>query len=340
MDELRVVELFAGYGSQSMALKRANINFKTVAIAEIDKDALNSYEAIHGKPNNLGDITQVKGEDVPDHDFLTYSFPCTDISVSGAMKGLLEGSGTSSSTLWDVKRVIEAKKPKFLMMENVDNLVIKFMDDYLLWLAYLKSQGYRTVWKVIDAVSYVPQRRKRVIAISQLEGEPFLFPDDPEERTYDLIDVLEDLDDAEALESFKDPTVRSATVDPVTYYNPNSDYYKLQPENSRASFIGYIGNQPKQATRVYEPITASTLTANGGGQGGKTGLYHLGTHIRNLTPLEAWRIMGVSDEDFYKAKAVGTVKTQLLRQAGNSIVVDIMVPIFARLFKNYMKETN
>ncbi|AMO25969.1 C-5 cytosine-specific DNA methylase II [Bacillus phage Deep Blue] len=340
MEELRVVELFAGYGSQSMALKRANINYKTVAIAEIDEHAINSYEAIHSNTYNLGDITKVEGEDVPDHDFLTYSFPCTDISVSGAMKGLLENSGTSSSTLWDVKRVIEAKKPSYLMMENVDNLVIKFMDDYLLWLAYLNSQGYTTTWRVIDSETYVPQRRKRVIAISQLNGQAFLFPKDPEERTYDLIDVLEDLDDAEALESFKDPSVRSATVDPVTYYNPNSDYYKLQPENSRASFIGYIGNQPKQATRVYEPITASTLTANGGGQGGKTGLYHLGTHIRNLSPLEAWRVMGVSDEDFYKAQAVGTKKTQLLRQAGNSIVVDIMVPIFEKLFKNYMKETN
>ncbi len=340
MEELRVVELFAGYGSQSMALKRANINFKTVAIAEIDEHAINSYEAIHGSTYNLGDITKVEGEDVPDHDFLTYSFPCTDISVSGAMKGLLEGSGTSSSTLWDVKRVIEAKKPRFLMMENVDNLVIKFKEDFLLWLGFLKYQGYTTTWRVIDAEPYVPQRRKRVIAISQLDGKAFLFPKDPEERTYNLIDVLEDLNDAEALKSFKDPSIRSYTVDPVTYYNPISDYYKKQPDNSRASFIGYIGNQPKQATRVYEPITASTLTANGGGQGGKTGLYHLGTHIRNLTPLEAWRIMGVSDEDFYKAKAVGTVKTQLLKQAGNSIVVDIMVPIFARLFKNYMKETN
>lgn len=338
MDELRVVELFSGYGSQSMALKRANINFKTVAIAEIDEHAIKSYEAIHGTTYNLGDITKVDGELVPDHDFLTYSFPCTDISVSGAMKGLLEGSGTSSSTLWDVKRVIEAKKPRFLMMENVDNLVIKFKEDFLLWVNYLSTQGYTTTWRVIDAEPYVPQRRKRVIAISQLDGKAFLFPKDPEKRTYNLIDVLEDFDDAEVLDSFKDPTVKIAKVDPVTYYNPKSDYYKTQPDNSRASFIGYIGNQPKQATRVYLPITASTLTANGGGQGGKTGLYHLGTHIRNLSPLEAWRIMGVSDEDFYKAKAVGTVKTQLLRQAGNSIVVDIMVPIFEKLFKDYMKD--
>jgi len=71
-----------------MALKKLGIEHEVVAISEIDKYAIKSYEAIHGKTNNLGDISKVKIEDIPDHDLLTYSFPCQDISIAGKTRGL------------------------------------------------------------------------------------------------------------------------------------------------------------------------------------------------------------------------------------------------------------
>lgn len=89
--KLKVFEAFAGYGSQAMALRNLNANYEVVAISEIDKYAIRAYEAIHGETNNVGDISKVAIEDVPDYDLFTYSFPCTDISLAGNQFGLKEG---------------------------------------------------------------------------------------------------------------------------------------------------------------------------------------------------------------------------------------------------------
>ena len=73
---LRVCEAFAGYGSQSIALRNLGIEYEVVAISEIDKYAIKAYKAIHGPTLNLGDISKIKVEDIPQHDLFTYSFPC------------------------------------------------------------------------------------------------------------------------------------------------------------------------------------------------------------------------------------------------------------------------
>ena len=119
---LRVLEAFSGVGSQRMALRNLGINHEVVAIAEIDKYAIKSYEAIHGETFNLGDVSQVEIEDIPNHDLFTYSFPCQDISVAGNGLGLDEGSGTRSGLLWECQKIIAGKKPKYLLLENVKNL--------------------------------------------------------------------------------------------------------------------------------------------------------------------------------------------------------------------------
>lgn len=115
---LRVIELFAGYGSQSMALKRLGIPFEHHKVVEFDKYAINSFNAVHGTNFPTMDIREITGKDLEIVEktkyqyLLTYSFPCTDLSVAGAMKGMEEGSGTRSSLLWEVKR----------LLEEVDNL--------------------------------------------------------------------------------------------------------------------------------------------------------------------------------------------------------------------------
>ena len=95
---LRLIELFAGIGSQTQALTNIGIAHKVVAISEIDKYAIQSYEAMHGKANNLGDIRKI--EELPDADLWTYSFPCQDISVAGKGAGIKEG--TRSGLLFEV----------------------------------------------------------------------------------------------------------------------------------------------------------------------------------------------------------------------------------------------
>ena len=106
---LRLMELFAGIGSQAMALRLLGIPF-TSTVCEIDAKAYASYCAIHGDTPNLGDITEV--EHLPDCDLLTYSFPCQDLSLAGRQEGMERGSGTRSSLLWEVGRLLDDSRER------------------------------------------------------------------------------------------------------------------------------------------------------------------------------------------------------------------------------------
>ena len=198
MEKIRIFEAFAGYGSQSMALKRLGIDFEVVGISEIDKYAIQAYMAVHGETHNYGDISKIDWSSVPDFDFLTYSFPCTDISNAGKRKGLAEGSGTRSSLIWECRKAIESKRPKYLLMENVKNLVSKSFIPYLKeWLIFLYRQGYSNYTKVLNAKDFgVPQNRERVFMVSILGEASFHFPK-PFTLEKRLKDVLEkDVDES------------------------------------------------------------------------------------------------------------------------------------------------
>ena len=189
---LRVFEAFSGYGSQSIALRNLGIEHEVVAISEIDKYAIKAYEVIHGPTLNLGDISKIDVNDIPEHDLFTYSFPCQDLSVAGKQKGL--GEGTRSGLLYECEKVIEHCRPKYLLLENVKNLVgKKFKADFDKWLEYLEGLGYTNYWKVLNAKNYgVPQNRERVFVVSILgEHEPFEWPT-PIPLDKCIADVLEE----------------------------------------------------------------------------------------------------------------------------------------------------
>lgn len=195
---LRLIELFAGIGSQTQALKNIGVPHKVVAISEIDKYAIQSYEAMHGKVNNLGDIRAIKA--LPDADLWTYSFPCQDISVAGKGAGIKEG--TRSGLLFEVERLLNVASesgtlPKYLLLENVKNLVSKkFKADFDRWLSFLSSLGYTNYWQILNAKDYgIPQNRERVFCVS-IRGEhsPFVFPEKQELKLClrDMIDTVVD----------------------------------------------------------------------------------------------------------------------------------------------------
>lgn len=191
---LRVFESFAGYGSQSLALRNLGVKHEVVAISEIDKYALQAYYSLHDEDiPNLGDISKLRVEDIPKHDLFTYSFPCQDISVAGKQAGIEKGQ-TRSGLLYECERIIEHCKPKYLLMENVKNLVgKKFKVQFDEWLEYLEGLGYTNYWKVLNAKDYgVPQNRERVFVIS-VSGEhnPYEFPK-PIKLDKVIKDILED----------------------------------------------------------------------------------------------------------------------------------------------------
>lgn len=130
---------------------------------------------------------------VQDFDLLTYSSPCQDFSNAGLQKGGEEGSGTRSSLLWEVKKAILAKKPHYLLMENVKALVSeKFLPTFKLWLDWLTSQGYVNFVEVLNSKDYgIPQNRERVFVVSMIENTWYNFPQ-KQGLKLKLKDLLED----------------------------------------------------------------------------------------------------------------------------------------------------
>lgn len=195
---LRLIELFAGIGSQTQALTNIGVPHTVVGISEIDKYAIQSYKAMHGEVTNFGDIREIKS--LPDADLWTYSFPCQDISVAGKGAGIKEG--TRSGLLFEVERLLitaseKGNLPKYLLLENVKNLVSKkFKADFDRWLYFLSSLGYTNYWQILNAKDFgIPQNRERVFCVSiRGEHKPFKFPEKRELklRLRDMIDEVVD----------------------------------------------------------------------------------------------------------------------------------------------------
>lgn len=198
---LRLIELFAGYGSQAMAFDRIGVKYEHHFVCEFDKYAMKSYNAVHGTNFEPTDIRNIHAEDlnIVDIDkycyFMTYSFPCTDLSLAGKQAGMKKGSGTRSGLLWEVERLLtECKElPQVLFMENVPQVIAeKNMPDFLDWLKFLHKKGYSSYYKVLNAKDYgVPQNRERCFMFSFLGDYDYVFPE-PTGLKQLIVDVLED----------------------------------------------------------------------------------------------------------------------------------------------------
>ena len=181
MKPLRVVELFAGIGAPRRALRNLGIPHTSV-MSEIDRYAPLSYCAVHGETVNLGDITKVAK--LPPADLIVYGSPCQDISIAGKQAGDVRGSGTRSSLIWEIPRLIRAyiaageEPPQVLIGENVANIVRSkhrtVFDEYL---DDLKALGYTTSWTIMDPPGYgIPQHRERAFYVSTRDGRRLKFP--------------------------------------------------------------------------------------------------------------------------------------------------------------------
>ena len=167
-------------GCQMMAFKRLGIEVESVGFSEIDKYAIQSYQAIHGNHKSWGSITDIKGKDLPEIDVFTYSFPCTDLSKAGKQKGL---SNTRSGLVYEVLRILhelkeEERLPKVLIMENVVDLVqVKFIKQFQEIQLELEELGYSNYTETLNAKDYgVAQNRDRVFMVSILGDYYYEFP--------------------------------------------------------------------------------------------------------------------------------------------------------------------
>lgn len=199
--KIRLIELFAGVGSQAMALRELGADFEHHRVVEFDKYAIASYNAIHGTNFTTMDITKVTGSDLGITEkekycyIMTYSFPCQDLSVAGKQKGMTKGSGTRSGLLWEVERLLNETEqlPQVLLMENVPQVHGKGnMEDFQKWIDFLDSKGYSNYWQDLNAKNYgVAQNRNRCFMVSVLGLYKYSFPNPiPLDKT--MKDYLED----------------------------------------------------------------------------------------------------------------------------------------------------
>ena len=200
MKTYNVVTLFSGYDSQCLALNRLGVPYELVGWSEIDRYAIRAHNALfpQWENRNLGDVTLVDWDQfrtmiAEPIDLLTYSSPCQDFSTAGLGRGGEEGSGTRSGLLWESQRAIEALHPRWLLFENVPNLLSKkHRHVFAAWCERLESLGYSNYWSTLNAKHYgVPQNRNRVFMVSVFGGgEPYSFPE-PFKLERRLKDVLE-----------------------------------------------------------------------------------------------------------------------------------------------------
>ena len=198
---IRLVELFAGIGSQAKALKNIGADFENYKVVEFDKYAIKSYNAIHGTNFEPLDITQMHADDLEITDtekydyILTYSFPCQSLSVAGKQEGMAKGSGTRSGLLWEVERLLDECKelPQVLLMENVPQVHgKKNIEHFNKWIEFLESKGYSNYWQDLNAKDFgIPQNRNRCFMVSILGDYKYEFPK-PVELDLRLKDMLED----------------------------------------------------------------------------------------------------------------------------------------------------
>ncbi len=191
---MKILELFGGIGACTQALKRLGIDVEVVDYVEIDKYAVKSYNAINGTNFEPQDITEWD-KDI-DVDLIMHGSPCQDFSIAGQQAGGDEGSGTRSSLMYETIRIVKKLKPKYVVWENVKNLISKkHRHNFDKYLEALSKQGYKNYWQVLNAKDYgIPQNRERVFTVSirnDIDKGFFYFPQ-KQELKLRLKDLLED----------------------------------------------------------------------------------------------------------------------------------------------------
>lgn len=303
MGKLKVFTAFSGYDSQCMALDRLQINYELIGWSEIDKYAIQAHNAIYPQwaDRNYGDISKINWDEVPNFDLFTYSFPCTDISIAGAQKGFEENSGTRSSLLWECRKAILTKKPKYLLLENVKALVqTKNITSFNKWIIELESYGYTNFTKVLNAKDYgVPQNRERVFVVSIRERGSYEYP-----KPFKLDKCMEDILEDKGYPINTDSMGNCRTIRAQYYKNSIANFLAKDGKSATGIIInplkGISGKGWHYEQNVYDPNGISRAIKAGGGSGNIPKIIQIGNiypdkpNFKNRTSGKIYDKRGIS----------------------------------------------
>jgi len=300
--KFRTIDLFAGIGGIRLGFEKAG--FKTVFANDFEKNCKPTYD-LNFKDSKLvvEDIRKIRIDDLPEFDFLLGGFPCQAFSIAGYRQGFKDEKGRGN-LFFDVARMIEARKPKGFLLENVKNL--KSHDDgrtFKIISETLEKLGYHLKAKVLNSMEYgnVPQNRERIYIIgfrNKKFSENFEFPK-PTTLTNKIEDILEE------------------DIPKKYYYNDKPLYPKLKDYIKEK---GKVYQWRRQYVRENKKGVCPTLTANMGMGGHNVPIIRDKKGIRKLTPLECARIQG-----FPKSfKLPELADSALYKQMGNSVTVTVI----------------
>lgn len=258
---LKILELFGGIGACSKALEKLGIDYEIADYVEINKYAVKSFNAIHGTNFEPQDICKWN-KDI-EVDLIMHGSPCQDISLSGQQAGADEGSGTRSSLMYETLRIVEKTKPKYVIWENVKNLLSKkHIHNFNKYIDRMDQLGYKSFYQILDAKDFgIPQHRERVFTISIRKdlNQEFIFPPKQElklklkdmleekvDEKYYLSEKMIDYISAKGTASFKNPNCRINldVARPLT-----------TDQNKRAGTTNYL-SEDLPANYDLEPLNA------------------------------------------------------------------------------------
>ncbi|MGU8717367.1 DNA cytosine methyltransferase [Clostridium perfringens] len=313
IEELKIVELFGGIGAIRKALINLKIQHKVIDYVEFDKNCVKSYNKLYEedyKPKSVVDY-ELPSVEV---DILMHGSPCQDFSRVGEKKGGIKGTGTRSSLLFETIRIIEyAKhKPKWVVWENVKGVLDRNMRDaFFYYLEEMNRLGYETKYKVLNAKDFgIPQNRERIFAVSYFGENHFDFNRLSKKDMQRIGLFLE-----------KEPKEKY-----IVKQKSMLEHIHSKPNNNFKGRLKIIKDY------CYTISTKQMRVPN-------AGIVDLGNgKYRYLTERECFRLMGFTDDDFDKLREIYPEKENkassiLYKQAGNSIVVDVLEAVLKEIME-------
>jgi DNA (cytosine-5-)-methyltransferase len=342
---MNFLDLFAGIGGFRLGMERAG--HKCVGYCEIDKYARLSYNAIHNTEGEIDykDITEVTNEEFRKLrgkvDVICGGFPCQAFSIAGNQLGFEDARGT---LFYEIARAAEQVKPRYLFLENVRNLLSHDKGKtFARMLKILDELGYDAEWQVLNSKNFgVPQNRERVFIIAHLRGERTsrVFPIRGKDEKFNTDGEINQVGNIGKSDNFGgNPQVTRVYdingISPTlnTMQGGGREPKILVKEATKQGYaVADVGdsinfshpNSKTRRGRVGKNIANTLLTSD------EQGVVLSDYKIRKLTPRECWRLQGFPDWAFDKAQEVNS-NSQLYKQAGNSVTVNVIEEIAKRL---------
>lgn len=314
---LKTASLFAGVGGIDLGFEQTGY-FETVWANEYDKNAAITYQSNFKSKLIIDDIRNIQVEDVPEFDVLLSGFPCTSFSVAGYRKGFEDEK--SGDLFFETLRLIVAKKPQIIFLENVKNLVGHDNGNtFKVICEALESNGYHIKYQVLNAKDFgnIPQNRERIYIVGFRNIEHYKNFDFPMPQTLTL--------------TIKDMINLSDKLDDRFYYTDDKcSFYPLLQEQMTSDETIYQWR--RKYVRENKSNVCPTLTANMGTGGHNVPLVKTKHGIRKLTPRECFNFQGYP-ENFNLPELA---PTHLYKQAGNSVVVPVIKRIAENIYKSML----